>query len=376
MIISPDGKMVWRNQQEQISWLTDMVNELQNVFRTLSTVGIRIVGHVDTEGELPASAEAYGDAYTVGEEQPFDIHIWSRPREGYVEAGYWFNMGPFPVAGPQGPRGNTGERGIQGIQGPKGDTGATGAQGEVGPKGDTGDTGPQGPQGVQGPQGRPGAFVVKAILDNATELPDPMLVDRTAAYLIRQPDDEPMRLFVIVGEEPELFWRDTGPVSYAWDPKMAIIDEENTFTADQTIDGKLTVDDIDVSDSFKCTANKDNVVFKGLTIDKDNNAANVILLKKYLGSDYSGFISVDEAVSGTNRAYVTIGSQGAVKFYVFYDKIQTYVDLIIGNSKNIGNASTRVGTVYVDKLNDGSHDIATTDLYNLITYAKAQGWIA
>ena len=42
----------------------------------------------------------------------------------------------------------------------------------------------------------------------------------------------------------------------------------------------------------------------------------------------------------------------------------------------LGQNNRRWTKVFCNNLNDGTNDISTTDLYNLIQYAKAQGWIS
>jgi hypothetical protein len=95
--------------------------------------GIRVLGTVATEEELPAAGNIEGDVWITADD--FHGHIW--------DGVGWIDLG-FPLQGPQGPEGE---------QGPIGNTGATGPQGEVGP---TGATGPQGEQGVQGEVGPTG----------------------------------------------------------------------------------------------------------------------------------------------------------------------------------------------------------------------------
>lgn len=110
--------------------------------------GLRILGAVANEGELPSSEQEVGDAYLI----EGDLYVWT--------GSAWQNTGT--VRGPEGPQGPAGETGPQG---PAGETGPTGATGPQGPAGETGPQGPQGiqgiqgetgPQGPQGPQGDPG----------------------------------------------------------------------------------------------------------------------------------------------------------------------------------------------------------------------------
>jgi len=144
--------------------------------------GFAVLGYFPSADALSASVQSPvpGDAYGVGDAQPYDIYIWDGINS------LWVNNGPL-----QGAKGDTGEQGPQGVPGNKGDDGANGvtftpsvaADGTLswsndgglenpasvsikGPKGDTGeqgvpgekgDTGEQGPQGVPGSKGDDGA---------------------------------------------------------------------------------------------------------------------------------------------------------------------------------------------------------------------------
>lgn len=67
-------------------------------------LGIKVVGHVDAL-PIPEGTYEYGDAYTVGTAEPYDMWIYTRADEFHAEA-YWFDIGKFPLPGPQGPKGN------------------------------------------------------------------------------------------------------------------------------------------------------------------------------------------------------------------------------------------------------------------------------
>lgn len=67
-------------------------------------LGIKVVGHVDAL-PIPDGTYEYGDAYTVGTAEPYDMWIYTRADAFHSEA-YWFNIGKFPAPGPQGPKGD------------------------------------------------------------------------------------------------------------------------------------------------------------------------------------------------------------------------------------------------------------------------------
>jgi collagen triple helix repeat protein len=71
--------------------------------------GLKIVGTVAAQGDLPTTGNTTGDAYLIGG----NLWVWT--------GGTWTNAGP--VQGPKGDTGNTGPQGIQGIQGPQGTPG-------------------------------------------------------------------------------------------------------------------------------------------------------------------------------------------------------------------------------------------------------------
>lgn len=120
----------------------------------------QITNNVHSENELPSPSAVYlGKAFSVGENEPYDIYVCEEDENQLV----WINHGP--IQGPKGEKGETGiqgpqgPQGVQGIQGPQGNVGPQGPQGEIGPQGPRGETGPQGPQGLKGdtgPQGEVG----------------------------------------------------------------------------------------------------------------------------------------------------------------------------------------------------------------------------
>lgn len=136
------GNRDFRNLQEQVYANMKNIQDIidgSNIIADFKTVNI--VGQAQETTDLPnpeTYTGQYGDAILVGVEgQPNDLYVFTKAYENQ-NAPQWFNVGKFPLVGPQGPQG---EQGIQGIQGPKGDTGPQGPQGIQGP------IGPQGPEG-------------------------------------------------------------------------------------------------------------------------------------------------------------------------------------------------------------------------------------
>lgn len=244
-----------RNLEEQVQYNSDRIQAIIEGNEVLAEMGIQVVGQVNEEASLPEPATyhgAYGDAILVGIEPPYNFYIFTRPFEGNEEP-QWFNIGFFPVAGPQGPQGVQGPIGKTGqatkwsigsanpdeiglvkpagdfylrftgpnndangnvyvsggngnwsleanIRGPQGFTGATG------PRGEQGEQGEQGPAGPAGPAGQ--SITIKGELSNIDQLPSPDSVGRESAYLVEVSGVK--HVFVIVGEEGNLQWTDAG----------------------------------------------------------------------------------------------------------------------------------------------------------------------
>lgn len=202
-----DGKE-FRNLEEQVLKNKSDIEYLFDSQGVLNEFGIKVVGVVTSEEYLPESADDYGDAYAVGVDTPYELFIWTRANNVHPND-YWFNIGEFPLQGPQGPvgpRGATGEQGERGIQGPQG---VQGIQGIAGPQGNQG---PQGAQGVQGPKGDKGdagaGFKVVGTLSNVNQLPTPSAEIQNEAYLVTI--DGAYHLYIITGEDPNLLWTDCG----------------------------------------------------------------------------------------------------------------------------------------------------------------------
>lgn len=216
-MLTRDGKQ-YRNLEEQVLKNKSDIEFMLEQEGVLNEFGIKVVGEGKTIADLPDASTyqgEYGDAYAIGESSPYTLYIWTRANGTHPSA-YWFNIGQFPLTGPQGPKGEDGAPGAQGPtgatgpQGPQGPTGATGAQGPQGPQGPQGIQGPQGPQGAKGDAGEP--FKIAGKLTSTSLLPDPSTVDRNTAYLI--PDaSEPgtYDMYVITGTDT-LMWDNAGHV--------------------------------------------------------------------------------------------------------------------------------------------------------------------
>lgn len=251
----------YRNLQEQVLFLTDKIGSLEAEGGVLNEFGIKVVDRIDTVADLPdvyeyiesqealgrTLEELYGDAIAVGTQAPYTLYIFTRAFSG-ADTPEWFNIGQFPLAGPQGPQGTVGPAGPRGEKGStwtilpqdpstvsgysNGDSYLNSATGDVyivqnggwvrqgnikgvqgiqGPQGVQGIQGIQGPQGPTGPQGPAGqSFTIAGVLDDTNQLPTPTTLNRTQAYLVGNSADG-YDLYVIIGTT-ELLWFNAGKV--------------------------------------------------------------------------------------------------------------------------------------------------------------------
>lgn len=254
-----DGNTVeLRNLQEQVEKNKADIEYIVNQEGALNQFGLKVVGQVDTIGDMPTVQAykasnpkwEYGDAFMVGastaEATVVDVDkaillVLTRANTKYPND-FWMNLKEFPKPGPQGIQGIQGEQGIQGVKGldvtsgtnvptrqaPQGTTyiNATtgdvykytnawqlignikGATGSVGPAGPQGKTGPIGQTGATGPQGPRGIGVnILGTLTSTSQLPNPTTVGKDSAYII--PADGVNHLWVIEGTD-NLVWTDFG----------------------------------------------------------------------------------------------------------------------------------------------------------------------
>lgn len=260
MIYEDNGKKVLLlNLEKQVQKNKDDIEYIINQEGALNQFGLKVVGQVDTIGDMPtvqAYKESnpkweYGDAFMVGvsteEATVVDVDnavllVLTRANTVYPND-FWMNLKEFPKPGPVGPKGEQGEQGIQGEKGlgvisgtqlpstnyPVGTTfinattgdvfvysgqqwdkignikGATGSVGPAGPQGKTGPIGQTGATGAQGPRGI--GVNILGTLTSTSQLPDPTTVGKDSAYII--PADGVNHLWVIEGTD-NLVWTDFG----------------------------------------------------------------------------------------------------------------------------------------------------------------------
>lgn len=243
--------IVKRNIQQQVQKNMDDIAAL----KVLNNVGIKVVGTVETEDNLPAPQTymgGYGDTFAVGAEPPYEFYVFTRPSDGDVYP-HWFNIGNIQIQGPQGPQGETGPEGPQGERGAtwrsrangnptvtpddktndlylRADNGDVfkyiegtgwgrignirGPQGIQGAQGETGPQGPQGPRGEKGQTGDSGNFIrIISKLASSDLLPNPTTLDDPSwAYLVGDSND----LYILMGaSQAQQHWYNSGPINVA-----------------------------------------------------------------------------------------------------------------------------------------------------------------
>ena len=192
MIYEDNGKKVLLlNLEKQVQKNKEDIEYIVNQEGALNQFGLKVVGQVDTIGDMPTVQAykasnpkwEYGDAFMVGvsteEATVVDVDnavllVLTRANTKYPND-FWMNLKEFPKPGPVGPQGKTG---------PIGQTGATGAQG---------------PRGI--------GVNILGTLTSTSQLPDPTTVEKDSAYII--PADGVNHLWVIEGTD-NLVWTDFG----------------------------------------------------------------------------------------------------------------------------------------------------------------------
>ena len=292
---------ILRNLEEQVLKNKEDIARHYEIDRALANLGIKIIGQVSYENELPIAdtyTGNYGDAYAVGVKAEvdagtatYDYYVFTRPDPNAGQpTSYWLNVGKISIAGPQGPAGPTGpegesstwyvfkygfnknvlgyREGDMAMESPtsviyryngtrweatgvniEGARGATGETGPRGPQGEKGEPGPQGLQGLTGPAGK--SIIINGILSAASQLPSPStLNDTSLAYLVGSGSN--YSLWVQVGATPNVAnWTNTGglgggtvvsvngQLQATWDADTKL-DKASDATAYPQVYGKLT----------------------------------------------------------------------------------------------------------------------------------------
>lgn len=203
-MIEINGK-TFRNLEDQVAYLSEALQ----AGKLIDELGIKVLGVYSTIEQAKAAIPGpydYGDAFSIGTTKPYDLYIFTRNIEDFI------NFGPFPGKGKDGKDGEQGPKGDTGPQGERGPRGERGFQGPVGEQGPRGFEGKIGPQGAKGPKGDVGpAFNVKATLASTSQLPTPTKYMQSigTAYLI--PNEAGVKHIWVIQGEDSLSWIDIGP---------------------------------------------------------------------------------------------------------------------------------------------------------------------
>ncbi|MGN0966605.1 MAG: hypothetical protein ACI4OP_03310, partial [Candidatus Coprovivens sp.] len=235
-----------RNLTEQVQRNKEDIKYILTEGRQFDEFGIKVVGQVATVNDLPDPVEyhtqhgddSYGDAYMVGTSTPYTLYILTREFSG-TTGPHWFDVGEFPLQGPQGDKGDPGHSPDVSIK--NGNwyiDGVDSGKSAEGLKGDTGNgitsitktstsgltdtytiaftngtvtkynvqNGAPGPRGLTGTPGN--AVSIIGIITTEDELPTPTEEIRNNAYLLNKGNNV-YDMYIILGEST-LVWTNVG----------------------------------------------------------------------------------------------------------------------------------------------------------------------
>ena len=418
----PQENKLYLNIQEQVEKNKKDILDIQQGATVLADFGIKVIGQVDESSELPDPAEyegEYGDAYAVGTEAPYDFYIFTRAFEGQDDPS-WFNIGEFPVPGPQGEQGPAGQNGSNGrgissiaktstsgledtytITYTDGSTstyvvknGANGQAAAINSVTATVDSGTGTPsvevslggteqsrsfafafhnlRGAQGEQGEPGAFFILAgQVTNASLLPDASVVSANKAYLVGS--SEPYDVYAIMVVNDVHQWINLGPVAVTVsDTKVALNSWSSSGTLPAEVLNELvnttTADFVRIGTFFfakKSTgryfcADKDSGEVHVYTLDIDLSTGEWVI-----SEDVMVDIDTAQTITGTKTF------SGGIKLNpntLLYSGPGSYQVQITGhivpsgsNTYNIGSSSYKMKDFYLaGKINPNSSSYGLT----------------
>lgn len=323
----PNGDVIYNLEMQVLKNKND-IEDLQNVEKTIQAFGIKVVANVENASDIPAVITYklnnpgwdYGNAYTVGLQEPYQFWILTRAdktsNNPLHQVDYWFNLGT--LTGPQGPQG---PQGVAGPQGPKGDIGPQGSTGPIGPQGPRGIEGPRGVAGPQGLQGDPGfAVTLKAYITDVNQLPTPTPEIRHDGYLLKSADGTTSTLYAIIGGDT--------PSSLTWSAIGIISGLGNYLTLSTYNNDKLT---------WAKTINSD--VSSIVLLDASGNIMSKLNLvtingQAILSTDQYGNLKVAQYIDLPTISYSTLSitNMGSLKTeldrYLSLEIMKTTVDTI------------------------------------------------
>ena len=334
-------KVTYRNLQEQVQKNKEDIEQWQNVEFTLNNFGIKVLGKVDSESDIPVGTYEFGDAYLVGLTEPYNLYIYTRI-DASTSNGIFVNVGPLNVVGQQGPQGPAGQNGVDGYapvvrygnglpiveatdkngylyidqQTSKLYTYNNGWNYVVDMKG------PQGPQGIQGVQGATGTSLsIVAKLSSPSLLPTNFAsgqIPKDSAYLVDV--NGVNHLYIIIGDQADYstwYWQDAGDfnlgsVVYKDEVFQSSINVTDTYNANT---GAVVTDTATNNMNNDLKAQIGNLETLGTTA-KDNlvNAINEVKSSAGGGSGRELLWSGNTSLNMDNTSHV-IGSKIDFKDY-------------------------------------------------------------
>lgn len=376
-MIEINGK-VFRNLEDQVAYLSEALQ----AGKLIDELGIKVLGVYSTIEQAKAAIPGpydYGDAFSIGTTKPYDLYIFTRNIEDFV------NFGPFPGKGKDGKdgeQGPKGDKGDQGERGPRGERGFQGPVGEQGPRGFEGKIGPQGAKGDRGPTGP--AFNVKATLASTSQLPTPTAYMQSigTAYLI--PNEAGVKHIWVIQGEDSLAWVDIGPsgVQGPQGPAGKGIDSltDLNLTLGETTVQYDTTNGISINSTGRTTYQEGQTDFttdlklpviagEGISIDKDTAAEKVVInntgmlkpIELTSNLELSGKLPADQlAIVSERNPKDYILWKGEI--YYLNDAVQT-ADQVVYENINYANNKPSFKRLTVT-LSTGNWQILEDDILN------------
>lgn len=253
------GVTVYNLENQVLKNKVDIQN-LQTSEKVLATFGIKVIGTAANSSAIPTVAVyksnnpdwAYGDAYAVGTQSPYEFYILTRANESHTED-YWFNLGV--IKGPKGDPGNDGANGADGKDGVSPTVGVgTVTTGNPGtpvsvtnggtstnvvlnfriPKGEKGDKGAKGDKGDTG-----FAVNIASELNNINELPTASASYVNTGYVIKDADgDSNLYVCMTNASTGAWYWNNVGKIAFSADYVS-----QNEYNQDKLSDIPVTLYD-------------------------------------------------------------------------------------------------------------------------------------